>query len=125
MHYKAGHWDFPKGHIEDGETHQQTACRELAEETGIKNVEVLPNFKYEYDYEFGTPKSRKTKKVTFMIARTENIRTRLSHEHIGARWVPYKRAMSMLTFENARKMLSAVEEHLHENFDLQTTNSGL
>ena len=28
-----GHWDFPKGHIENGETEPQTALRELAEET--------------------------------------------------------------------------------------------
>ncbi len=123
MHYKAGHWDFPKGHIEDGETQVQTACRELVEETGIRNVQIIPGFKYEYDYEFGTDKNRKAKKVTFMIARTEHIRTRLSHEHMGARWVPYKRAISMLTFENAKKMLSAAEEHLQKNIDLQTTNS--
>jgi len=111
MHYKAGHWDFPKGHIEEGETQIQTACRELEEETGIRDVTVVPGFKYEYSYDFGKD-SKKSKKVTFMIARTSHIHIRLSREHIGARWVPYKRGVSMLTFENAKKMIDAAESFL-------------
>lgn len=34
-------WTIPKGHIEEGETAQQTAKREIGEEAGLKNVEVL------------------------------------------------------------------------------------
>lgn len=29
LHYNAGHWDFPKGKMEPGETKQETALREL------------------------------------------------------------------------------------------------
>ncbi|MFH1306882.1 MAG: NUDIX domain-containing protein [Candidatus Micrarchaeota archaeon] len=115
MHYKAGHWDFPKGHVEEGESEIEAARRELAEETGIGEAEVVDGFKYEYEYEFGNRNGKpKSKKVTFMLAKTPKKITRLSHEHKGARWVPYKRAMQMLTFENARKMLKAGEEHLQK-----------
>lgn len=34
-------WTIPKGHIEEGETAQQTAKREIGEEAGLKKVEVL------------------------------------------------------------------------------------
>lgn len=34
-------WTIPKGHIEEGETAQQTAKREIGEEAGLQNVEVL------------------------------------------------------------------------------------
>ena len=34
-------WTIPKGHIEEGETAQQTAKREIGEESGLKSVEVL------------------------------------------------------------------------------------
>lgn len=34
-------WTIPKGHIEEGETAQQTAKREIGEEAGLRNVEVL------------------------------------------------------------------------------------
>ena len=117
MHYKAGHWDFPKGHVEEGETQVQTARRELEEETGIRDVQIIPGFKFEYSYEFGKPNSKKSKMVTFMIAKTAQTRTKLSHEHVGARWVPYKRAIRMLTFDNAKKMLEAAEGHLLRNYD--------
>ena len=33
-----GHWDFPKGHVDKGETEVETAIRELEEETGVKNI---------------------------------------------------------------------------------------
>lgn len=36
-----GRWTIPKGHIEEGEKAQQTAKREIAEEVGLKNVDVL------------------------------------------------------------------------------------
>ena len=117
MHYKAGHWDFPKGHIEKEEEEEETARRELEEETGITRVAVLPGFKYEYEYEFGTRSSHggRSKLVTFMLARTDEHEVRVSHEHKGARWVPYSRGIHMVTFENAKRMLASAEEFLRAN----------
>ncbi|MFH1095081.1 MAG: bis(5'-nucleosyl)-tetraphosphatase [Candidatus Micrarchaeota archaeon] len=114
LHYKAGHWDFPKGHVEAGENEEQTARRELEEETGIRRIEILPGFRYEYVYEFGGANSSRSKKVVFMLAHTDQYRVRLSHEHKGSRWVPYERALKMLTFPNARAMLMAAEEHVRK-----------
>ena len=34
-HINGGHWAFPKGHVEPGETEEQTALREIKEETGL------------------------------------------------------------------------------------------
>ena len=34
-HIKSGYWSFPKGHVENGETEEETAKREIKEETGI------------------------------------------------------------------------------------------
>lgn len=44
-------WTVPKGHIEEGESPRDTAEREIAEETGLKNMEVMSwlgkiNFRY-------------------------------------------------------------------------------
>ena len=33
-HIKSGYWSFPKGHVENGETEEETAKREIKEETG-------------------------------------------------------------------------------------------
>lgn len=42
VQHKSGYWGFPKGHIEPGETQQQTASRELFEETGLHIEKYLP-----------------------------------------------------------------------------------
>ncbi|TSC78157.1 MAG: ADP-ribose pyrophosphatase [Parcubacteria group bacterium Gr01-1014_33] len=36
---KLGHWDFPKGHIEKGETTEKTVRREVKEETGVAKMQ--------------------------------------------------------------------------------------
>ena len=45
-----GHWDFPKGHVEDNETELETATRELQEETGIDNFKLIDNFRHKIIY---------------------------------------------------------------------------
>ncbi|MEI9966776.1 MAG: NUDIX domain-containing protein [Candidatus Moraniibacteriota bacterium] len=42
LHYPSGHYDFAKGHIEDGETEEMTLRRETEEETGITELKVSP-----------------------------------------------------------------------------------
>ncbi|MDE1798583.1 MAG: NUDIX domain-containing protein, partial [Candidatus Micrarchaeota archaeon] len=113
---KAGHWDFSKGHVEANENEEQTARRELAEETGIRTATVVPGWRYEYVYEFGGKgRAGRSKKVSFMLAHTQESAVRTSHEHQGARWVPYSRAIGMLTFPNAKAMLESAEKFLNES----------
>src|SRR5690349_6587521 len=38
------HWDYAKGHLEEGETAWQAAVRELREETGIRQVDRVGRF---------------------------------------------------------------------------------
>jgi hypothetical protein len=41
MIYRFDKWDLPKGKIENGETHEKAALREVKEECGIKNLEII------------------------------------------------------------------------------------
>ena len=52
LHYRSGHWDFPKGNIEINETEMQAAARELGEETGITKFRLIPNFRYTLSYKY-------------------------------------------------------------------------
>jgi len=84
LHYTAGHWDFPKGHVEKGETMIDAARREVLEEAGIKDLKFYPEFKRPLQYFFNAAKysgsSTKQmvfKKVVFHLAETkeEEIKT--------------------------------------------------
>ena len=44
LHYPSGHWDFPKGHVDGNETEQETAVRELVEETAIDDIHLVRGF---------------------------------------------------------------------------------
>ena len=105
-----GHWDFPKGHIDDGETEIQTALRELEEETGIAHANVIDGFRETITYTFSGGKKQIGKEVVFFIATTKESKVTLSHEHIDYSWLDFDSAFLRLTYDNARQVLrNAIE----------------
>jgi 8-oxo-dGTP pyrophosphatase MutT (NUDIX family) len=115
LHYIAGHWDFPKGNIESGEKEEETALRELEEETGIKHAEVIPGFREEIVYFYRRRGMTIRKTVIFFLVKTSESEVRISHEHIGFKWLPYEEAMKQLTFENARLELKKAREFINKS----------
>ena len=105
-----GHWDFPKGHIDDGETEIQTALRELEEETGIVQVKVVDGFRDTITYTFSGGQEQIGKEVVFFLATTKESKVTLSHEHIDYSWLDFDSAFSRLTYDTARQVLqNAIE----------------
>src|SRR5687768_8806714 len=107
------HWDYPKGHLEEGEDDPSAALRELLEETGIDDVKLLPDFRHEIVYYFRHPKRgliRKT--VVFFLGRTSRKRLTLSHEHEGYEFLPYEQALTKLTYPTAKEVLRRAHAHL-------------
>lgn len=112
LHYGSGHWDFPKGHIETGEDAQQTAKRELKEETGIAEACFVDGYKQTLRYFFRQKGIGIFKTVIYFLAETDQSEISLSHEHIGFDWLPYDLAMARLTFKNSQDLLAKAHEHL-------------
>ena len=112
LHYELGHWDFAKGHIEKGETLEQTAIRETEEETGINDLEFINGFREWFKYFFKYKGENIMKIVTFFLARTETKDIKLSFEHIGYKWLPYEQALGQLTFDNAKNILKKANSFL-------------
>ena len=112
LHYPQGHWDFPKGGIERGETEMQAARRELQEETGIRAIRIIPGFRETMTYTYQRNGRLSTKTVIFFLAQTPEERVRLSHEHVGFMWLSYKDAMQRLTHDNARRILEKAHARL-------------
>lgn len=110
LHYERGFWDLPKGHIEGKETKEQTALRELDEETGLKKVKLQSDFQENLSYFFHTSGTQELiyKTVYFFMGRSLTKKVTISHEHIGYMWLPYEEALKQLTYKNARSILKKV-----------------
>ncbi|MBI2451242.1 MAG: NUDIX domain-containing protein [Parcubacteria group bacterium] len=126
LHYKSGHWDFPKGHIEKGETEEETVRREIEEETGIKDLILIPGFKESLKYFFRQykdkikkekAKPKKTpwvfKMVKFYLAESRIKEVKISWEHTGYEWLPYEKALERITYKNSKEILKKAEELLN------------
>lgn len=107
------HWDFPKGHLDAGEDDLTAARRELREETGIKDVQVIPGFQHEIAYYFRDRKKGLIHKtVIFFLARVKARDVRLSHEHVGYEFLTYDRALKQATYPTAKQVLRLAHAHL-------------
>jgi bis(5'-nucleosidyl)-tetraphosphatase len=121
LHYPAGHWDFPKGAVEKGETQEQAARREIFEETGIRVESFIPGFKKEIEYYYRRQNNLAHKRVIFYLVKTEESRVRISFEHSGYDWLTYDQLLRRLTFENAKNVLRDANTFLAK---LETSTPG-
>lgn len=130
-----GFLDFPKGHIEKGETDIEAAIRETREESGL-DVEPIKEFRREMDYWFRAPIRKGQKDREFMEASEyakkrgsgelvhktlimfvgevrDNQKPEISFEHTGYRWLSYDEAMGLLRYGNQKELLQEVEQFLN------------
>lgn len=114
LHYPSGHWDFPKGHVEGWETEQETALRELVEETGISDFEFMDGFREEVSYIYKKQGKNSNKQVVFFLGKTKTREVKISHEHQDHLWLPFDAAYKKLTFDNAQNLLRKAKKFLEE-----------
>lgn len=129
LHYPSGHWEFAKGHMEEGEKVEETVKREVEEETGIKDLEIIPGFrensKYFFRKSYGLKGEAKKsapwvfKLVIFMLAKTKTKDVKISKEHIGFAWLPLEQAIKKTTFKNAEELLKKAHEFIIQRKSVQ------
>ena len=112
LNYPQGHWDFIKGKVEPGETPYETASRETKEETGISDIEFIDGFEESVEYNFRFKNEDIHKTVVFFLAKTNEKKITLSHEHSDFVWLEYDDALKKTTFRNAKNVLSKTNEFL-------------
>ena len=114
LYYGGGHWDFVKGEVEEGESEEDTARRELEEETGITNARFIDDFREEISYFFRSAGQTIYKQVVYFLVQASSSTIKLSYEHVEYAWLSYQQALERLTFKNAKNVLSKAHEFLQK-----------
>ena len=115
VQHKAGHWAFPKGHPEQGESQVETARRELAEETGIDRVELDEGHPFEERYLFTKRSGKRVdKRVVYYLGLadpSQSVRVQEAEVSDYA-WGDAEATRERMTFEEGRALVDAVMSYL-------------
>ncbi len=108
-HMALGHTSIPKGHVENGETEEETATREIREETNLE-VELDSRFRHTVSY---SPAPGIQKEVVFFIARAVSEKLINQECEVSAlEWLPYEEALAAMTYDTDRETLSEAMRYL-------------
>lgn len=113
IQHHAGHWAFPKGHAEKGESEAETAKREFEEEIGIKKFKIVPRvcFIERYKYKLGGKLIDKT--VKYFLAFVKDKTVKIQEKEISDyKWVSFNEALELITYKETDNVLKEVKEYL-------------
>ncbi len=106
-----GRWALPKGLIEKGETSEQAAVREVSEETGLKNINIIEKLG-EIKYFYQLHGERIFKIVIFFLLETEEIKLMHSWEIKGADWLEPQDAAEKIEYKNSKEIVNKAIEKI-------------
>jgi len=102
---KKTQWLYPRGHMDAGETEEQTAVREVKEETGV-DIEIVPGFREQFEYWFTKDKQKILKEAVVLVARATSTQLKPQLTEIDkVAWVPVKDAVDKISFETTKDVL--------------------
>ncbi|MEX0887716.1 MAG: NUDIX domain-containing protein [Phycisphaeraceae bacterium] len=121
VQHGSGHWGFPKGHPEHGETDEQAARRELAEETGLAQVTLMdpgPDLREQYIFTQRTDGGRRVVRKTVryfvgLVPPDAPVRPcpREVRDHA---WGDADATRERLSFDEGRRVLDVADTFLHK-----------
>lgn len=109
----SGHhgWDFPKGHLEAGESSEQAALREVEEETGVRGKILEKVGQTQYFYFEDKEKAFKT--VTFFLMDyIDEGEATTAFEVSGKVWLPVDEVLEKLTFKDTKALWEKAKEKI-------------
>ena len=113
IQHLGGHWGFPKGHMEPGETEENTALREIQEEIGI-SAKLIDGFRVEEQYPLPN-KPGTTKMVVYFLAEYAGQEISNQKEELKAAYLlSYEEAVNQLTFEETKRILAKANAFLEK-----------
>lgn len=106
-----GFWGFPKGHMEKGETEEQTALREIYEEVHL-NVNILKGFLASDEHAIPNKENVIKQIVYFCAEYYDQEVIPQDAELVEASLVTYEEALQLFEFESLKRILKEANEFL-------------
>ncbi|MCB1107013.1 MAG: NUDIX domain-containing protein [Chlamydiia bacterium] len=103
-HRNGGHWSFPKGHAEKGESPKEAAERELKEETGLEVIRYLDHPYVVEKYQFRREGALVDKTVRFYLAEVTTKYFLQLGEIEEGKWLPLREILQYATFKEEVKL---------------------
>lgn len=117
LQYEKGHWEFPRGLVGDnnkGESETDAVMREIREETGITDANIISGFRETSAWFFKRDGKTVHKEAAYYLAETKQEKVTLSFEHKDYAWLPYEEAVEKVTFKNAKEIIQKADDFLHK-----------
>ena len=106
-------WSLPKGHIDPGEDALAAAKREIHEESGIRDLELIRELgtyeRYKIGVDGGEDRSERKVITMFLFRTSEKLLKPLDPENPEARWMERSKVARLLTHEKDKEFFRSVE----------------
>lgn len=124
LHREGNHWGFPKGKANPGEEPEQTARRELKEETNLDVKQILSAQPLTEHYFFRRKHEQIAKTAYYYPAIVEGKLHCQEEEIRDARWCTFAQAIEQLSFKQARHILRETMRLLHVDLPKNPSSEG-
>ncbi|QZA58513.1 bis(5'-nucleosyl)-tetraphosphatase [Candidatus Rhabdochlamydia porcellionis] len=108
QHLSGQHWGFPKGRAKETETAQETAIRELKEETGLRVQQILSLKPFTESYYL----QKKAKTVSYFPALVTGVLECQPDEVVQARWFDLDEAIKKISFLESQNVFKQAKKYL-------------
>lgn len=115
LHKHGNHWGFPKGKGDHGEEPLESATRELKEETGLVVEKLLPMEPISEEYSFYRGGKKVRKRVHYFPAIVSGALLLQPEEIRDGKWLPFQEAYFQLTFDEAKKICSKIQQFIEND----------